>query len=346
MLDAVERTARRLTIPLTVGGGVRSVVDVAQTLRSGADKVALNTAAVDQRTLVSDATRRFGAQCIVVSVDAFGLGDKWMVATHGGRQRRSLDAVQWAVQAVALGAGELLVTSIDRDGTRCGYDNALLRTIVERVSVPVIASGGAGNAQHLVDAFNVGQADAVLVAGILHHRPPRCRRSSRTSQNAAFPCASRNPMAAIDWLDALTTVFQHTAAVAMRFYRTDLTVETKADGSPVTVADRQAEQAARDWITKYFPNDSIVGEELGSNIHSSSQRSWCIDPIDGTESFIRGVPLWGTMVGVTQRDVPIASAVCVLQRVSWSLRRRHSVAGTTGRVARCRASTISLTLRS
>jgi cyclase len=170
MLDAVERTARRLTIPLTVGGGVRSVADVALTLRSGADKVAVNTAAVDQPTLVSDATRRFGAQCIVVSVDAFGIGDEWQVATHGGRRRRSLDAVQWAVQAVALGAGELLVTSIDRDGTRRGYDNALIRAIVERVSVPVIASGGAGNAQHLVDAFKVGQADAVLVAGILHDR--------------------------------------------------------------------------------------------------------------------------------------------------------------------------------
>lgn len=117
-------------------------------------------------------------------------------------------------------------------------------------------------------------------------------------------------MADIDWLDALTTVVQHTAAVAMRYYRTDLTVETKTDGSPVTVADRLAEQAARDWITTYFPNDSIVGEELGAHIQSSSQRSWCIDPIDGTRSFIRGVPLWGTMVGVTQRDVPIAGAIC------------------------------------
>lgn len=170
MLDAVERTARRLTIPLTVGGGVRSVADVAQTLRSGADKVAVNTAAVDHPALVSDAAERFGAQCIVLSVDAFGAGDEWKIATHGGRQRRSLDAVQWAVRAVTLGAGELLVTSIDRDGTRSGYDNALIRAIVERVSVPVIASGGAGNGQHLVDAFKVGQADAVLVAGILHDR--------------------------------------------------------------------------------------------------------------------------------------------------------------------------------
>ena len=114
----------------------------------------------------------------------------------------------------------------------------------------------------------------------------------------------------IDWLDALTTVAQHAAAVALRYYRADLTVEMKSDGSPVTIADRQAEQAAREWIATYFPHDSIVGEEFGSNIHSTSQRSWFVDPIDGTQSFIRGVPLWGTMIGVTEREVPIAGAVC------------------------------------
>lgn len=167
LLDEVRSTADALTIPLTVGGGVRSVDHIAETLRAGADKVAINTAAVERPALISDAARRFGAQCVVVSIDAQRKGEGWQVATHGGRRVTSLDAVQWAERAVALGAGELLVTSIDRDGTARGYDTALIRAIGDRVRVPVIASGGAGEPAHLADALQ-GGADAVLVAGIVH----------------------------------------------------------------------------------------------------------------------------------------------------------------------------------
>lgn len=167
-LDVVERTAKRLSIPLTVGGGVRSVLDMALILRAGADKVAVNTAVVEQPQLVTHMSAHFGAQCVVVSIDAVREGEAWKVITHGGRRPTPLDAVDWAAHVVALGAGELLVTSIDQDGTRRGYDNALMRAIVDRVTVPVIASGGAGNARHLVDAIVTGGADAVLIAGILH----------------------------------------------------------------------------------------------------------------------------------------------------------------------------------
>jgi imidazole glycerol-phosphate synthase subunit HisF len=167
VLDEVRSTAVRLSIPLTVGGGVRSVDDVAATLRAGADKVAMNTAAVAEPQLIADAARRFGAQCVVVSIDARRVGNSWQVVTHGGRRATALDAVEWAERAVALGAGELLVTSIDRDGTQQGYDTALTQEIAARVRVPVIASGGAGEAAHLAAALQSG-ADAVLVAGILH----------------------------------------------------------------------------------------------------------------------------------------------------------------------------------
>jgi len=167
MLDEVRSTADALTIPLTVGGGVRSVNHIAETLRAGADKVAINTAAVERPALITGAARKFGAQCVVVSIDAQRNGGGWQVATYGGRCITSLDAVQWSERAVALGAGELLVTSIDRDGTAQGYDTALMRAIGDRVRVPVIASGGAGNAAHLAEALRSG-ADAVLVAGIVH----------------------------------------------------------------------------------------------------------------------------------------------------------------------------------
>ena len=167
MLDEVRRTAAALTIPLTVGGGVRTVEDMAETLRAGADKVAINTAAVERPTLVAEAARRFGSQCVVVSIDAQRNGGSWQVATHGGRRMTTLDAVQWAERVVALGGGELLVTSIDRDGTALGYDMELTCAIAERVSVPVIASGGAGGPAHLAEALQRG-SDAVLVAGIVH----------------------------------------------------------------------------------------------------------------------------------------------------------------------------------
>ncbi|MBM4185726.1 MAG: imidazole glycerol phosphate synthase subunit HisF [Gemmatimonadetes bacterium] len=167
LLEVVRATAERLFIPLTVGGGVRSADDVARVLRAGADKVSLNTAAVERPGLISEAAERFGSQCVVVSIDAARSGDGWRVYTKGGRQPTDLDAVAWAARAVEIGAGELLVTSIDRDGVRAGYDLELTRAIADRVSVPVIASGGAGRAEHLVEALAAG-ADAALVAGIVH----------------------------------------------------------------------------------------------------------------------------------------------------------------------------------
>ncbi|MGQ0640551.1 MAG: imidazole glycerol phosphate synthase subunit HisF [Gemmatimonadaceae bacterium] len=167
VLHDVRNTASTLSIPLTVGGGIRSVDDIAATLRAGADKVAINTAAVEDPQLITASAGRFGAQCVVVSIDARRAEDGWHVVTHGGRHERTLDAVDWAASAAALGAGELLVTSIDRDGTELGYDTELTRAIAARVSVPVIASGGAGQPAHLADALQRG-ADAVLLAGIVH----------------------------------------------------------------------------------------------------------------------------------------------------------------------------------
>ncbi len=170
LLEDVRRTASALSIPLTVGGGVRSVDDMAAALRAGADKVTINTAAVEEPSLISDAAARFGGQCVVVSIDARRHDKGWSVITHGGRRATALDAVEWAQRVVAFGAGELLVTSIDRDGTLIGYDNDITLAISQRVCVPVIASGGAGKPSHLVDAFQRGGADAVLVAGIVHRR--------------------------------------------------------------------------------------------------------------------------------------------------------------------------------
>lgn len=178
LLDVVERTARRAFIPLTVGGGVRSVADMRAVLRAGADKVSLNTAAVRDPSLVRRCARRFGSQAVVVAIDARrrpesdgrGGGPRWEVVVAGGRQPTGLDAVEWAERAVTLGAGELLVTSIDRDGTRSGYDLDLLRAITSRVRVPVIASGGAAGPDDFVAAIRDGGADAVLAASIFHRR--------------------------------------------------------------------------------------------------------------------------------------------------------------------------------
>jgi len=168
LLDLARRTAERLFIPLTIGGGIRSSDDVARALRAGADKVGVNTAAVDSPELVSDCAERFGAQCVVVSIDAKRGDSGWRVYTHGGRTPTSLDAVQWAQECAQRGAGEILITSIDRDGSRAGYDLELTAAIADAVSVPVIASGGAGTASHVCDAIRRGHADAALVAGILH----------------------------------------------------------------------------------------------------------------------------------------------------------------------------------
>jgi cyclase len=168
MLDVVRRTAEGISMPLTVGGGLRGIDDVRMLLRAGADKVSLNTAAVDRPPLIREAAEGFGSQCIVVAIDARRENGSWSVYTHGGRRRTSRDAVTWASEVVELGAGELLLTSMDRDGTQDGYDLALTRTIAELVSVPVIASGGAGSLEHLYEGLTAGQADAVLAASIFH----------------------------------------------------------------------------------------------------------------------------------------------------------------------------------
>lgn len=167
-LDLARRTAERLFIPLTIGGGIDSVESMSAALRAGADKVGVNSAAVRRPSLISDGAERFGSQCIVASIDAKRDGDRWRVYVAGGRTPTGLDAVEWAVECARLGAGEILLTSIDRDGARTGYDLELTRTIAEAVSVPVIASGGAGTAAHVRDAIAEGGADAALVAGILH----------------------------------------------------------------------------------------------------------------------------------------------------------------------------------
>ena len=166
--DLVQRTAERLFIPLTVGGGVRTVDDVGRALRAGADKVSINSAAVANPALLTACAERFGAQCVVASIDAKREDGRWRVYTHGGRKPTELDAVAWARECVARGAGEVLLTSIDRDGARSGYDLELTRTVADAVDVPVIASGGAGGAGHVRDALTTGGADAALVAGILH----------------------------------------------------------------------------------------------------------------------------------------------------------------------------------
>ena len=171
LLEIVERTARRAFIPLTVGGGVRTVDEMRDVLRAGADKVSLNTRAVAEPDLVARCARRFGSQAVVVAIDARARGDgTWEVVVKGGREPTGLDAVGWAARAVELGAGELLVTSIDRDGTGLGFDTALLRAITDRVPVPVIASGGAAGPEHFVAAVLEGGADAVLAASIFHRR--------------------------------------------------------------------------------------------------------------------------------------------------------------------------------
>ncbi len=173
LVHMVEAVAAEVFIPLTVGGGIRSIADVRRMLNAGADKVAINTAALRDPELVREAAERFGSQCIVVAVDAKRSGGdehnpRWEVFTHGGRKPTGIDAVEWAGRMAEAGAGELLVTSMDRDGTRIGFDNALNRAISEHAGVPLIASGGVGNLQDLVDGVQQGKADAVLAASIFH----------------------------------------------------------------------------------------------------------------------------------------------------------------------------------
>lgn len=172
ILNVVERTAEEVFIPLTVGGGIRDLKDIRDLLSAGADKVSINTAAIEEVGFISRSAERFGSQCIVLAIDAkrrLG-GGGWEVYIHGGRTPTGIDAIEWAKRGEELGAGEILLTSMDKDGTRDGYDLELTRTISEYVRIPVIASGGAGNLEHLYQALTIGKADAVLAASIFHYK--------------------------------------------------------------------------------------------------------------------------------------------------------------------------------
>lgn len=190
LLDVVRRTAETVFMPLTVGGGVSTLEDIRTLLNAGADKVSINTAAVKDPSFVARASARFGAQCIVLAVDARRSGKarpKWEVFTHGGRTPTGLDAVAWARRGEKLGAGEVLLTSMDRDGTKAGYDLELLRAVSRAVRVPVIASGGAGTLAHLADGFTKGRADAVLAASIFHFRQHTIEEAKRYLKRKGVP---------------------------------------------------------------------------------------------------------------------------------------------------------------
>jgi len=192
ILDVVRRTAEACFMPLTVGGGVRTVEDIRKLLASGADKVSINTAAVNRRAFVKEAAEKFGDQCIVVAIDAKkvsapGAADRWEIFTHGGRNPTGLDAIDYAKEVVALGAGEILLTSMDRDGTRKGFDIALTRAISDAVTVPVIASGGVGNLDHMVEGVRDGHASAVLAASIFHFGEHTIREAKEYMARAGLP---------------------------------------------------------------------------------------------------------------------------------------------------------------
>ena len=167
--DVVERTSKKCFVPLTVGGGVRSVEDINKLLNCGADKVSINTAAVESPKVIEESSKKFGSQCIVVAIDAKKKNDKWEIFTHGGRNNSGINALEFAKKMENSGAGELLVTSMDRDGTQVGYDNELMSNITALVNIPVIASGGVGNLDHLADGIKLGNASAVLAASIFHY---------------------------------------------------------------------------------------------------------------------------------------------------------------------------------
>jgi cyclase len=192
ILDVVRRTAEQCFMPVTVGGGVRTVDDIRKLLQCGADKVSINTAAVARREFVKEAAEKFGAQCVVVAVDAkkvsaAGEPPRWEIFTHGGRNPTGLEAVAYAREVVALGAGEILLTSMDRDGTRAGFDIALTRAIADAVPVPVIASGGVGNLDHLVEGIRDGHATAVLAASIFHFGEYTIRQAKEHMARAGLP---------------------------------------------------------------------------------------------------------------------------------------------------------------
>ena len=192
MLDVVQRTAEACFMPLTVGGGVRTIDDIRALLSSGADKVSINTAAVARRAFVKEAAEKFGDQCIVVAIDAkkvsqAGEAGRWEIFTHGGRKPTGLDAIDYAREVVSLGAGEILLTSMDRDGTRQGFDIALTCAVADAVTVPVIASGGVGNLQHLVEGIRDGHASAVLAASIFHFGEFSVRDAKTFMAKAGLP---------------------------------------------------------------------------------------------------------------------------------------------------------------
>jgi cyclase len=187
LLEVARRTAERLFIPLTLGGGIRSADDVSLALRAGADKVSINSAAVSRPAVLEESAARFGSQCVVASIDAKRDGQGWRVYTRGGRTRTELDAVEWARACVAHGAGEILLTSIDRDGTRTGYDLELTRAVVAAVDVPVVASGGAGSASDVREVLDAGRADAALVAGILHDEATTVRAIKELLVSSGLP---------------------------------------------------------------------------------------------------------------------------------------------------------------
>lgn len=187
-ISLAEKVADEIFIPFTVGGGLRSVEDVRDALLAGADKVSLNTAALETPSLISECAEKFGSQCVVVAIDARRCGaSRWEVLSHGGRNETGKDAVEWAVSVVAMGAGEILLTSMDGDGTLQGYDLELTRAVSEAVNVPVIASGGAGSARHVVEAVVDGKADAVLLASILHDGVLSIRDLKREMASAGLP---------------------------------------------------------------------------------------------------------------------------------------------------------------
>jgi cyclase len=188
MLDVVRRTAEACFMPLTVGGGVRTIDDIKALLRSGADKVSINSAAVARREFVKEGAEKFGEQCIVVAIDAKRVGsDRWEIFTHGGRKSTGIDAIEYAQEVVSLGAGEILLTSMDRDGTRTGFDLPLTQAIADSVPVPVIASGGVGNLDHLVDGIRQGHATAVLAASIFHFGEYTIREAKDHMVRAGLP---------------------------------------------------------------------------------------------------------------------------------------------------------------